>query len=284
MSNLVAILFVTAAALALGAWRARGLLRREPALTVDTVHRRLPEAVALLALCLLGTTFASLAMKYPRLGWRLPVAADVWLPTLLWFCTGGIFGYLAVITVRLASATRHAKRARLALATTALLAALVYINVRCSWPAYRELDPRVGGSGFVRQSTEASCAAASCANVLRLLGVPASEREMGWRAGTTAHGTRSGPMVRALRAKGVRCRKRDLSVPELVQLAHPAILLVEFDGLGADSHAVVFRPRGEGPPALIDPLNGAPEPLETNSLAACWRGRLIECAKLSDGT
>jgi hypothetical protein len=96
-------------------------------------------------------------------------------------------------------------------------------------------------------------------------------------AGTTALGTGPAQLIDALRAKEIVGTRRTATVEDLAVLRRPAILFVDYPGLGPDSHAIVFLPKGAGHLALVDPLRGLYDE-SAEALAARWRGRLVKCA------
>jgi predicted double-glycine peptidase len=259
-----------------GAWRVTIALRKADGLTLETVHRMLPELAPALVVMVVGIYgFVRIQSDF-RLMWYLPSVLDRYTMPFLWIASGGFMTYLASCACKVAYAKGHPERHKLTVSAILIVTAFAVIYIRVSLPIYRHLYELETADGVVLQTSGASCAAASAANIVRLYGLPATEREMAQLAGTTVLGTSPGEIIAALGRKNIRAVKRTLSLNDLMHLAHPAILSVASPWQGPDSHAIVLPPATMGRRRILDPLNGT-RALDLKELALEWNGHLIEC-------
>ena len=94
---------------------------------------------------------------------------------------------------------------------------------------------RITADGVVLQSSNASCLAASAANIARILGKQRTEREMARLCKTSADGTYPTQALVGLRQIGIQGRKVSNSERDIRSIKPPAILFF-LD----DTHAVVY--------------------------------------------
>lgn len=264
--------------LALGAARSRQRLRTRDAFTLASAHRHLPEIAILGPIVLLATLAMILLLRIPRVVWFLPAWIDYWRDLILCVLSGGSFAYLAGIGMHVAFVRRDAERVKLAIACAGILVALGYLQVRGVWPVACQLRHMETPEGYVLQTSVYSCGAASLANVARQLGVPATEQQMARLARTTCTGTSPGQALHALRQVGLKGIKRTATSADLLRLRNPCILLVEYPGMGPDSHAVALLASTNGAFRIVDPLVG-PETWSVGRLNSVWLGHTIECEK-----
>lgn len=107
-------------------------------------------------------------------------------------------------------------------------------------------------NGVCLQTSESSCGPACAATLLRLLGHPATEKELAQEAFTSRHGTENWYLARALRRRGVEAQftlQTNLSQP----WPCPAIAGVR---LGKSGHFITILSRNGDQYAIGDPLGG----------------------------
>lgn len=265
---------MTAIAVLLGIRRGRRVVDREPTITLASAHQHLPEALTLLPISILFSILAVAVFSNYQALWLLPPSVDPWSLPVLYVCSAGFLLYIASAAVQIAYRSAHAERHKLAVASGLLLTAFGLIYVRHSVPVYPHLQDTRTPEGFILQTSPYTCGPASAANILALRGVSTTEREMARLTGTTDLGTSPGEIIRALRLKGVPARKAMLTMAQLLQLPLPAILLVDYPGMGPMSHAIVLEKFEGDNIHVIDPLNGR-ERLSTHQLKSQWRGHVI---------
>lgn len=273
-TKLLAMALATVAACVLGSMRGTRLLARLPSVSLRTVHKNLPEIWPLLASCLIFTGAAIFVFTHYSVLWLVPAALDPWSLPFLFACSFGPFAYLTAVAVRVAYHVGGNEPHKLVFAGVVLLLALSPVYVLYTLPIYHDLSDARTPDGVILQTSAFTCVPASAANALTVLGISASEREMARLAGTTVLGTSPGEVIGCLRKEGVSARKALLSVDDLRHLGSPAILLVDYPGLGPLSHAIMFD-HFEGDIAhVIDPLTGRAK-LTIPSLEEQWRGHAI---------
>lgn len=274
MDKVIAIYLVALAALALGLWRGARVLRRHPELAFDAAHHRMPEMRLLAGTSAMALLLSVVIFSHYELLWRVPWPLDPWVLPVMYLFSGGSLLYLFTAGLRLAYRVRHPERHKLLLAAVLMTACLGHLYLRYARPVHARLRDERTPDGIITQTSGYSCAAAASANYLRLLGRPATEKEMARLAGTTILGTSPGEVIRALRRKGVRAHKERITADALCARPGPAILLVDFPGLGPLSHAVTYV-RCEGDHLLLyDPIHGA-DRVTRGQLAGFWRGHVI---------
>ena len=279
-----AIILCQTGTFTLGVLAGQRTYRLFPEVTVETVHRQAPllrtGLVSLVSLVLLGgSLIATLTDDAAR---QLPLLLQryanvfAWSMTLLWIA--GMAGFSLTIALR----TGHHKRRGLLLAVAMLIPAL---NAS-AWPRVEpiadHLERKETIDGIVLQSHDASCAAASVANVGRLLGKDVDELAAARLLGTTRFGSSPGQIRYALDALGIGFH--DIQGHDLANVAPPAILFTagrRRDGPG--EHAIVYVGRHHSGYEIWDPLRGrvivsAPE---TRYL---WRGGGLACGPYARGS
>lgn len=268
---------------ALGVARSRARQRADTRFALATAHRHLPELLVLAPVAILATLGLMLLLRNCQLTWYLPVVVDRWRDLLLWTLSSGTFSYLAGISGHISFARREPERYKLLFATIVILGSLGYMQIQGAWPIASLLTHQQTTEGYVLQTSAYSCAAASLANVARYHGIPATEKHMAKLAGTTRSGTSAGEILHALQQIGLHGIKRQATIADLSAMTNPCILLVEIPGAGPDSHAIVLLPSsGSKRLLVVDPSHGL-ETRSADSLAAVWRGHLIECPGIFPG-
>lgn len=271
-------LITMAGVLVVAAWlgRRRGVrvIARDPAVTVDSAHRHLPEIRVLFPLCVLFSILAVAVFSRYQLVWLLPAQLDGGALPLLFTCSIGFLAYITTATLAIAWRSAHRERRPMTFAAVALLAAFGFIYGRHGLPVHRGLQDERTGDGAILQTSPYTCGPAAAASLLALRGIETNEREMARLAGTTDLGTSPGGILRCLLCKGLAAHKARLTLADLRASPAPAILLVDHPGMGALSHAIVLERIEGGTAHVIDPLSGRVR-MDVDQLQRQWRGHAI---------
>ena len=251
-------------------------LARDKAVSLDTVHRHTRMPLRGLVLAGLSTALASVAGGSRRVLWALPPCVAQARAALLWGPITLLLGYCVALVCLLAWREGHAKRVRLSVALFIILAALVVLHERMTRPIYAQLGARETRDGVVLQTSPVSCAAASAANIVRLLGGTATEQDMARTLQTDPFGTSYAGIILGLRRLDFTCRKVIVATPEEVHT--PAILFVDHPATGPESHVVVLAACQDGQAEILDPLSGRYR-MSYALLRTVWHGKAMEVGK-----
>ncbi len=272
---------VLVATVALGLLEARRVQRagvrelRHAGQRVRYLYALLP----ILLLCLVGL-FLMQTMR--DLWWRLPLLVEYSFLPLVWGAILGCFGFLFSLVCGLAWRLGDPTRRRLVVASLLMVVAAEVAHwqyARLAAPGLRHLAT---SDGVVLQSSDATCAAASAANLLRLSGVQATERQLAVRFGSSVlFGTSIAQVVFGLRELGYDCRRfaEDPSSESSPPL--PALLLVDHPAVGEEGHLVLATRRQGQRLEVLDPLTGRRE-LSRSELRRRWHGRGLHCEARTD--
>jgi hypothetical protein len=130
------------------------------------------------------------------------------------------------------------------------------------------------GQGNLQQSSGATCAPAAAVMLLHRLGIPSSEGEMAYLAGTSLFGTDTFAMARALREKagplGWRVRVARLSSAEAA--AHVPFLAYIQKPAG---HALLIERIRPDHVELVDPADGQPWAITRSKFESIWNGTML---------
>lgn len=129
---------------------------------------------------------------------------------------------------------------------------------------------RITADGVVLQSSNASCLAASAANIARILGKQRTEREMARLCKTSADGTYPTQALVGLRQIGIQGRKVSNSERDIRSIKPPAILFF-LD----DTHAVVYVGLSNELAEIWNPSVGKTW-LSTSRVHDLWTGHALE--------
>lgn len=163
--------------------------------------------------------------------------------------------------------------------TSVMVAGLGYIGWQ-TYPIADSLGPALMTDGVVIQSSAYTCAPASIATLMRLVGADtgASERKVARVAGTSREGTSGINELRAMKAFGLAPRfGRRLTVDSLIRVGRPAVLHVnEPAGAGTIRHAVALLEidAKAGTVVLGNPLQGR-QVKRFSELKGYWFGDAI---------
>ena len=274
MLNIAIILVTTALAALLGSMRGGRIMTRHPDTTLENAHRHLREVYLIVPVCAIATAATVAIFTRPGTLWPLPAWLDPHSTAILHACAAGALFYMLAAGLRIAFASRHRERGKLLFAAALVFIGLDALFIKSAMPIHGTLHETRSVDRLVLQSSPHSCAAASLANIVLLLGGKASETEMAKLAGTSMQGTTPGQIIRALDHLGIKGRKAILTPEELMQLEPPAMLLVDSKVFGPLSHAVVYEGMLNGDFAIIDPHTGR-HLSSPKKLAAEWSGHAI---------
>lgn len=278
-------LWLNALILALAAvtgWRlALAKLRQIPDLTVDNAVAKLPVLFSAIGLAvILMVPILLLGYYYQRLLWFLPFWLQYWSAGLVWAFYAAAFMFVGAFVLTLAFRTGHRQRKGLVvLMITGLAAFLVSQDMFTSSIAGKLTDD-ILPDGTVLQTSGVSCAAASGANVARLLGQrQVREAEVALAMGTSRSGTSMPQVVVGMRAFGIECTPVALQAGEIDRLTTPAILFVDHPATGPEGHAMVLIKReADGRFRVIDPLYGR-DLWPRTKLESVWHGLAVGCRR-----
>ncbi len=258
-----------------GVWDGRRLRRRNPGITVERVLGRAPYLYALaVTLAVMVGAHLVLDMR-PDLSWHLPEWLQLYYTAIAWGTILAAFSFLFSLGLWFAFIDRHAERFKLAVASVLLLVAVHVAQWQFTRPIAGQLFEKISADGIILQSSDASCAAASGANIAHELGVETTERAMAERFGTTAMGTSAAQVIHGFAAIDITCVRREIDACGLNELAAPAMLFVDHPVIGPESHALFMRARA-GEREVWDPLGGR---ISLESLCSRWRGRALACRR-----
>ncbi len=277
-------LLIVAAAGAAGMSAADSALRRLPDLRVETAVRRMPWRFVAMMLPVTLLLPGYLPTNHIREWlWYLPHSLHYWAIGLIWTYVAALTAFLGAFTLILARKTGHAQQRQLAFGCLTMLAAVLLPQWTFTRPLAGELRNETGADGVILQSSGVSCAAASGANIARLLGLPGmTEIVVAEKMRTTRVGTTMPQAVEGMRALGIRCTPTKIAASEIDSLAPPAFLYVDHEGVGRNGHAIVLV--GRAPDQryrVIDPLVGKAT-WTREQLLDIWHGLAISCRRASD--
>jgi len=218
-----------------------------------------------------------LSRGYPAISWYLPVPVEYYATPGLMLLNIGSLVFVSSAATALAFANTSTARWILPLVCISLFAVVEYKFRTSALLAAPTIGPeKLGDGGVVLQTGAATCGAAACASVMRLLGVHKTEREMVELLGTTEAGTSPAQMVYAMRKLGFDCVKRNIHDRDVSRVKAPAVLFVAV-GYEIDGHAVALAKVQDGIAEIWDPRYGLTR-YSIESLKQHWGGRAIEIA------
>lgn len=270
-------ILVLLACIAAGGWDARRLRRRVPSIHVDDALRHAPHlyaAAVLLVIPLAGNVALRIE---PDWLWQLPLWAQYHLSALHWGLALVAFAYLFAFITTLAHATHHPERHKLPVAGVLLVAVVLQAQHTYTRPIAPTLHHEVTPDGVILQTSGKSCVAASGANVVRLLGGDATEKQMAELYGT-ADGTSPAQVVYGMREIGIDCTPLELDPSGIEALHPPVMLFVDHPVQGYEAHATVFVGLHQDAAEIWDPLSGK-ELIPRRDLPRRWHGHGLACTR-----
>jgi hypothetical protein len=267
-----AALLLCAALLAI--CNARRTRRLQPDLTVDNALGHAPHVWVVLPLAALPVLGNVVFRWHEPLLWSLPVWLQYRLSGAHWAIAGATLAYVSAFAGTVAYATRHAERHKLVFVGVGFVAAVQLAQVWYTRPIAPLLGDKVV-DGVVLQTHGSSCGAASAANVVRLLGGRATEKQMAELL-NIGDGTSPAQVVVGLREMGVECRLASLADREPDRLAPATMLFVGHPATGRSSHAVTYAGKRGSELEIWDPLVGK-KLLTRDELLGIWDGHAVHC-------
>lgn len=275
MHGLTAILLAALTGATLGALEWRRITRRSPGLQLDTALEHARHLIAALPIALLLLAVQVLVVVRPNLTWSAPGWVELYYSEML---LGGIAAVLSCLfgfATYGAIVTHHRHRIAPLAAMVVLIGIVCVVEWDFTSPIAAQLENRTTGD-VVLQSTGASCAAASAANLARQLGVARTEAQMAALLGTTRFGTSPAQVVKGLEQVGIACRRTIVKEVDPGRLALPSILFLPPAGDRA-GHAVLLAGTDGLHFVVLDPLVGR-RVVTHSELVSRWAGHAVECA------
>ena len=251
----------------------RRLIVRDPSLNMKTVLTRAPYLYVLIPLSLILLVVANL--NRPRLIWNLPLWLQYHYTALTWGGILAIFTFIFSLASAVAIRTRHRERWKIIIAGILLIFVIQIIQWNYTRPIAPRLKDIVATSGTVMQTSNASCAAASGASIVRTFDMQKTEKQMAELFGTTVGGTSGAQVIYGMRELGFSCNKVEVSDSNPENLSAPAMIFIDNQFTGPESHAVAYMGFNKDKAEIFDPLEGR-RFLSKNQLAKIWHGRGIE--------
>jgi hypothetical protein len=267
--NILLILFFVALAIV----EYRRLIGKDPSLNIKTVLKRAPYLYVLIPLSLILLVIGNL--NRPRLIWNLPLWLQYHYTALTWGGILAIFTFIFSLGSAVAMRTQHRERWKIVIAGILLILVIQVIQWNYTRPIAPRLKDIVATSGTVMQTNNASCAAASGASIVRTYGMQKTEKQMAELFKTTVGGTSGAQVIYGMRKIGFSCNKVQVSESNPEELTAPAMLFVDNQFTGPESHAVAYMGFNKNKAEIFDPLEGR-RLLSKNELAKIWHGRGIE--------
>ena len=257
----------------LGSMECRRLFIKDSNLDMKTVLKRAPYLHVLIVLSLILLVVANL--NRPRLIWNLPLWLQYHYTALTWGGILVIFAFVFSLASAVALRTQHRERWKIVIAGILLIFVIQVIQWNYTRPIAPRLKDIVATSGTVMQTNNASCAAASGASIVRTYGMQKTEKQMAELFETTVGGTSGAQVIYGMRKIGFSCNKVHVSESNPEKLTAPAMLFVDNQFTGPESHAVAYMGFNKDKAEIFDPLEGR-RLLSKNELAKIWHGRGIE--------
>lgn len=272
LANIIGVIV----AVGLGLLEVRRLVRKDPALTLETVHRRAPYMFVLVfvAVVLVGFYFA-MAWKQ-SLVWSLPMWFQLRGTGVIWVTILALMAFLATVSVVVAYRSAHPRRRTVFFASPFLLAAIYFIQWSFNAPIAHRLESAVTPDGVVLQTSGVSCGVATVVNIAGRFGIERTEKEMAHFLGATRMGTSTAQMIYGLERLGFTCRRVAAPDGAPVELRAPAILLVDHPDVGREKHAVAYMGTDGETFEVWDPLVGRTF-LTQEEMNEIWHGHAVEC-------
>jgi hypothetical protein len=169
---------------AFGAIEWRRITRLHTGVTLENALRHARHVIAVVPVAVALLAIQVVIVTHPDIAWDAPVWLELHYTTLLFGSVAACLSFVSGLAAHGAFSTGHRKRAAVLVSATAVIATLLIIEWDFTAPISSELHDRMDGD-VVLQSTGASCAAASAANLARQHGVVRTESEMAALLGTT---------------------------------------------------------------------------------------------------
>ena len=257
-----------------GALEWRRIARRYPDLKLESalMHARHLVVVVPIALALLAVQL--FVVTHPDVTWDAPLWIEFHHVDLLFGSIAACISFVFGLATYGAFATHHRQRMAVPVSMAIVVGVVFTIEWDFEAPIASDLHERRHGD-IVLQSSRASCAAASAANLARHYGIVRTESEMAALVGTTRFGTSPAQVIQGLGRLGISCQKVVRADVDPTLLRAPAVLFLP-GGAGAPGHAVLFIGVDGQSSVVLDPLSGR-QLLSRDELTARWKGHAVEC-------
>ncbi len=256
-----------------GLMECRRLFRKDPNLNVKTALSKAPYLYVLIPASIILLVTANL--NRPQLLWNVPLWLQYHYTALTWGGILAIFAFVFSLASAVAIRTRHRERWKIVVAATLLILVVEVIQWNYTRPIAPGLKDMVTSTGIVMQTSNASCAAASGASIARTFGMQKTEKQMAELFGTTVAGTSGAQVIYGMRKIGLSSKKVEVSDSNPERLKSPAMIFIDNQFTGPESHAVAYMGFNKDKAEIWDPLEGR-RFLTKKQLAKMWHGRGIE--------
>lgn len=266
-----------------GLWgyqEARRLIARHSALQLESLHKQAGYVYFILILIVLTFLLLAIPMFNRNLMWEVPIWFDLYANDVAFTIVIGCFSFLFTMVATVAWKTSHKEKNGVALASVLLIAIFPMLHFQYTDQAAPELN-HLKIEGVILQSHPSTCVAASAANIASVLGIEKTEKEMAIRMRTTKMtGTSAGRAIDGFKQIGITCRKYWVKDGDIAQLSLPAMLFIDNEEIGPESHAVALIQWDGNHAEIWDPLEG--KILVTREqIRKFWHGKSLECAPAS---
>ncbi len=251
----------------------RYLANRYPGISLESVHRvtRVPHWTVGVSAVVLGCVI--MGNLNAEMAWHVPIWFSAISNTLLWTVLFLAMSYAMSLGVFLAWQQKHRQRIPLSAASGIMLGALLFLHFRLGRLPELSATGELTADGYYLQTTGASCAAASGANIARVLGIKTSEAEMVKFMSTSGYGTSDGQIVIGMKRAGIVGRR--VAARDTRALTAPAMLFIDHEDTGPESHAIALISNTNRLLHVVDPLIGSLR-VDSSTIDAVWHGRAIE--------
>lgn len=244
---------------------------------VELTHSLRVRELPLLPLSLFGFVAAVIAhnviMNNPQLSWQLPVIIEYYIQPVMWAMQIFflVFTMAAVTILGFAASHRFGMtQVVFSVIVLAIVEGLLRVN---TGPARVTQPPRMK-DGVIWQTTDATCAAATGANIAEYFGLASSEAAMAEAMNTNRYGTTPGQIIHGLGEYGLHARKVTVDADKVDGVTPPAVVLLKnLDQI--DGHAVALMGFEDGAAVVWDPLGGRKH-ITPGELSERWIGHAIE--------
>lgn len=274
IANVIGI--VVAAGLALLEYRR--LVRKDPALGLDDVHRRAPYLLLLVVLAV-GLVVFYFAMSWKiSLIWGMPIWFQLRATAVIWVTILALMAFLATMSIAAAFGGAHPRRWTVLVASPFLLGAIFYTQWSFNAPIAPRLKAAVTVDGVILQTTGVSCGVATVANIAGRFGIETTEKEMAPILGATRMGTSTAQMIYGLEKIGLAGRRVSAPDGAPVRLEAPAILFIDHPALGRERHAAAYMGTDGEKFEVWDPLVGRIFYTQ-QEMGEIWHGHAVEVSR-----
>ncbi len=208
--------------------------------------------------------------------WHAPAWIAVFSYFFTWNATFLGMSYLMSLGICLVWGNLHPERYKYTLGILILLVAIFILHGRVEPRLNICPEGQVTGKGAILQTTDATCAPAAAANIAQFYELDVSEKELAKHMRTTTLGTNPGQIVWGLNKVGLSGER--LLFENAGDIPIPALLIVDHEDLGPESHVIALMDNCDRYADVIDPLTGKFRLLHDH-LEEIWHGKTIVVEK-----